>query len=377
MEYKILRELVQNHSKYEGCVKVARAPLIHDGFPGTFNLSFTEYPWLKEYGGFVDFDHDYVFSTVQSCIRPNDFPLLHTVDSWKYLGVFEIADLTGAVSLSKKPDYNELQKWQIRELIDFLKKVGIEQDRVHPSYCVGGTVKELTGGRYSFDFLVPKDEISRKAFLEAGVPEKNLIPDRSRDTFLSLHLHRPSPWGYRTEVNVTLGDCNKDELLDIATTEYIPWRPIYTGSDNSKENIIGLEESESGFAISAVGLERLCMAINAFPTVRDVDYISQIYDGYGVIDEAQDELAVESLRALHRIYADVISYGCKPGRHRKEKIRKMLSNIPDFDKEKLRELLKIHSQTQPWHPELREGIEPTIEKIEMYRAQKNNRSHAA
>ena len=79
------RERIQNWPKHSEIVKVERAPIITPGFPGTFNLSFTEDPWLKEYGKFVDFDHDYHFSTIQSCIRPNDFPLLHTAASWKYL----------------------------------------------------------------------------------------------------------------------------------------------------------------------------------------------------------------------------------------------------------------------------------------------------
>lgn len=43
MKYSDLRQRVLEHPKYEGCVSVERAPLITPGFPGTFNLSFTEH----------------------------------------------------------------------------------------------------------------------------------------------------------------------------------------------------------------------------------------------------------------------------------------------------------------------------------------------
>ena len=31
----------------------------------------------------------------------------------------------------------------------------------------------------------------------------------------------------------------------------------------------------------------------------------------------------------------------------------------------------IHTETQPWHPEMQNGIEPTIERIRNYREAKN------
>jgi len=34
MKYEELRQKVQNHPKYEGCVKIERSPLINSGFPG-------------------------------------------------------------------------------------------------------------------------------------------------------------------------------------------------------------------------------------------------------------------------------------------------------------------------------------------------------
>ena len=74
-------------------------------FPGNFNMSFTEHHWLKEYQRYVDWDHDYVILTAQSCIRLNDFDLLETRNGWNYLGVFEMADMSGEIAVSEVPEY--------------------------------------------------------------------------------------------------------------------------------------------------------------------------------------------------------------------------------------------------------------------------------
>lgn len=368
MKYEELRRLLQERQKYPGCVRIARAPLINPGFPGTFNLSFTEDPWLKKYGQYVDFDHDYVFSTIQSCVRPQDIPLIDTDKSSKYLGVFEIADLAGIVNLAQKPDYAVLQKKQIEDLITLFRQLGIAPDKIHPSYNTGGSVAQLTKGKYAFDFAVPLDEISKNAFLEAGVPEENLIPDATRDTLLSLHMHRPTPWGYRNEVNINIGSKESPILLDVATLEYMPWKPKFQGDTCDSKNIIGLEEQTCGVSLAGVGLERLCMAINGLKRVQDVDHIAPVYGEFKRLFGTENCVGVESLRALHRIYSDVASYGCVPGRHQKSKIRDLLRNVPEqIEPDQINALLTIHTETQPWHHNLQEGIEPTMQRIEAYR----------
>ena len=145
MRYRKLRELVRKYPKYKGCMEIERSPLITPGFPGTFNLSFTEGPWLEEYKEFIDFNHDYVFSTIQSCIRPNDFLLFN----WKYLGVFEMSDVKGSVNLSKNFNLREEYQKQIIALVRLLNDLGIKPERIYPSYNSGGTVKDLTNGKFT------------------------------------------------------------------------------------------------------------------------------------------------------------------------------------------------------------------------------------
>ena len=251
-----------------------------------------------------------------------------------------------------------------------MNDLGLDKNRVYITYCAGGNVQELTAGKYAFDFQIPEDKISKEAFLEVGVPEENLIADRSRDTFLALHVYdRASPWGYRNEINFNVGTKENPVFLDIATLEYGRWRPIFKDRDESKfDNTIGLIEPDCGFFINVFGLERLCMAANGLRKVRDVDYIKPFYDEMKRQNESEDVLAGESLRALHRIYSDIENYKCVPGRHQNKKINHLLSYVYiSLTNNDLGELLKLHAEMQPWHDNLKNGIEPTLERIKAYR----------
>lgn len=273
-----------------------------------------------------------------------------------------MADLTGIINLRERPDYEVLQRKQVRDLVSFLGSFGISSDSIHPSYCVGGRVSELTSGKYTFPFIIPEDSLSKSAFLEAGVPEENLIADSSRDTLLSLYLHRPTGWAYRNEVNVNIGKKGQPTLLDVGTLEYFLWNPLFNDKGHASKNIVGLEEMDNGISICALGLERLAMAINGLNRVQDVDYIQNFYSGFrGTI------LQGESLRALHRIYSDIQTMDVTPGRHQKEKIKRFIGNLCGVDIALIRDSLEFHSKTQPWHDNLSQGIEPTIARIEQYR----------
>ena len=190
--YARLRSLLAGWPKYPGCQPVRRAPLVTPAFPGDFNLSSTEHHWLRELGGYLDWHRDYVFSTIQSCVRLADFAFLSTADGVRYLGVFEMGDLCGEIALRVRPNYDSLQRWQIAQLIRLLETVGIPPARIHASYSAGGRIADLTGGAYQFDGAIPPDAISRDAFLAAGVPDANLTADATRATLLPwLERNRP------------------------------------------------------------------------------------------------------------------------------------------------------------------------------------------
>jgi hypothetical protein len=380
-----LRALLRDWPKYPGCRRVRRAPLVTSAFPGDFNLSSTEHHWMRELGGYLGWDRDYVFTTVQSCVRLGDVALLSTPAGDRYLGVFEMGDLCGEIALRARPDYEVVQRWQIAELVRLLGVLGIPPARIHASYSAGGRIGALTAGRYRFDAEIPVDALSRDAFLAAGVPEANLRPDATRDTLLALHVHRPTPWGYRNEVHVDVGAPGRPRLIDVATAEYFVWRPRFRGPDPRREDIIGLLPLETGATGIGVGLERLAMVSNDLARIHDVDYLRPFYEAMraaaGRALRADDYVAGESLRALHRIEADLRFHpeaagerregGVRLSARRRKKLARLKRNVPArLGAAGLEKLLVAHSESQPWHEHLAAAIEPTIARLVEYRASK-------
>jgi len=374
--YQKLREFLANTEKYPNCKKYKRAPLIHKGFPGTFNLSFTEYDMLREFEGYHNFPKDQIFSTIQTCIRPQD--ILDNIKEgrnlWKYLGVFEMSDVAGIITLSKKENVKKIHGFQIRKLIENLKELGLKTDKIYVSYQKGGKISEITRGKYKFNFTIPEDTLTKNSFIEAGIPKENLIPDETRDTFLSLHLNKTTPWGYRNEINYDIGTKEKPKLLDIATTEYFIWLPTYSSEEKISKNINGLQEFKHTISIGAFGVERLFMAINKLKKIQNVDYIKKFYDlfakFYPSLTEEQRTKSGEVIRTLHRIFSDVTNLNLSIGKQQNKKIKYFLqvlvANLKEFDKTKLKKLLELHSKIQPWHKNLSKGIKPTIDRIKKY-----------
>jgi hypothetical protein len=383
IEYAQLRALVGGWPKYPGCQRVRRAPLVTAAFPGDFNLSSTEHHWVRELGGYLDWDRDYVFTTIQSCVRLGDFALLPTAAGARYLGVFEMGDLSGEIALRARPDYRELLRWQIAELVRLLGVLGIPPERIQASYSAGGRIADLTGGRYRFDGEIPADALSRDAFLEAGVPETNVTPDATRATLLALHVHRATPWGYRSEIHVDIGTPGCPRLIDVATAEYFLWRPRFSGTEPRREDIVGLAPLETGATGIGVGLERLTMVSNGLARIHDVDYLRPFYEGLrdalGGELRPDDYVAGESLRALHRIQADLRSHPEVAGQRgedgsvrlsvrRRKKLARLKRSVPArLDAARLERLLVAHSDSQPWHEDLTAAIEATIAQLVDYR----------
>lgn len=357
--YEQLRNKVKNWEKFPGCEKIPRSSLLNPGFPGRFNLSFAEDPWLKKFRRSTDFPEDYHFSTIQSCIRNEDIKNLTKENSFKYLGVFEMADLNGILAFKEKPNYKNLLNWQIQELLKFFNELGIENSQIFPSYCKGGNIKELSKDKYNFDFYVPEDSITSKTFLSNKIPKENLIPDETRNTFLSYRQisGKKNPWGFRNEIHINIGTKDNPILLDVTTIEYILWEPILT----EDKNVSGIKEINYGFQCAGIGLERLCMATNKLKRVQDVDYIKPFYDTMEKCTQERDYIAGENLRALHRAISD-IKPNQQTGKSRRDLISQMIKKVP-FNEQTIEKLLYTHTENQPWHENLEEGIKPTIERI--------------
>ncbi len=380
MNYEELRTYLINFQKFSNCKIFPRVPLIHDGFPGTFNLSFAEYDMLKEYGGYSEIDHDLIYSTIQSCIRPQD--IIDNINEdkglWKYLGIFEMSDIAGQIILNKKEDITKIHSFQLKQLIRLLESLGLKKEKTYPSYFSGGELKTITKGKYSFDFNIPEDSFTKNEFIQAGIPEKNLIPDKTRNTFLSIHLHRKTPWGYRNEILYNIGTEELPKMLDIATLEYFLWFPTYNGDEEIAKNINGLTTFPHTISVGGIGVERLYMAINNLQEITEIDYLNKFYklfqEIYPKLQKKEIIKAGEALRALHRIYSDIETYnlgkyvrsGNNRGRLIKEFIKIIFQNIPDFNELNISKLLVQHAISQPWHKNMHLGTKKTVERLKTY-----------
>ena len=215
------------------------------------------------------------------------------------------------------------------------------------------------------------------------MPEANLTADATRATLLALHVHRPTPWGYRNEIHVDMGLPGRPRLIDVATAEYLRWRPRFRASEPRREDILGLEPLETGATGIGVGLERLAMVANSLPRIHDVDYLRPFYEGLREIRghalRPDDYVAGESLRALHRIEADrrfhpeaagerEVDGGVRLSARRRKKLARLKRNVPvRLGAAPLERLLRAHSALQPWHENLDAAIDTTIAQLVDYR----------
>lgn len=387
--YQELREKLISIEKVSGCVRIERPSLINDGFPGHFNYSFTEYPWLKEYGRYMDFDHDYVFSCSPVCIRYDDIfdeknkkSKLEGSDSWKYLGVFEMSDLAGIVSYKGSRNIYDLQFKQASNLIKLLSDLGIQKDKIFCGYQPACAVQEVIKDKYRFNTWIDEDQIGKQVFLDLGIPKDNVQPDYSGTSLLSLNLFRrtigggqirvPSPWGYRNEININLGSKNHPRWLDIATLERFAYRPIV-----EQDEVIGLDPIDDTVSIGAVGLQRLCMIANDLENVHEIDYLRPFYEEL----TAENKIRVgECIRALHFIYTDIEKYNIDLSYYQRTRDRIRIGLLQPIFKSSLStnqiaKLLELNANMQPWHPELKTGVKRTIKEIEFFLNKKRSEKH--
>lgn len=358
-----LRKLIQEFPKYPGTKMITPALVCNEGFPGNFNLSFTEDHWLQEFDNqYVDYSHDFIFSKIQPCIRHQDWEIIKAwkEHSYRYLSIFDMADISGAISLVDKNKHNEITKFAIENLIKFFSSLGLSLDKLRVKYCVGGGVSHLTKGKYPFDFTAPRDPAIEYWKL-LGLTEDQFIADDTRDSWLSLNIYGlPTPWGYRNEIFYE----HQGRLLDIATVEHLMYRPII---DDNK-NIVELKNWEHSFAISAVGVERLLMVINNFARATDCDHIRPLIDlVLSISANKSDHNAIvltEAIRTVHRIVTDAGSY-INLSRGRKTKIKHYYRgameaagnlSIP-LSHPHLRTFFKTNANLQTYYPELAGSVE--------------------
>lgn len=365
---KQLRKIIEDLPRAKGTKKFPNYSVVNDGFPGKFNLSFTEAEMLDEFDSYLNITHDLIYSKIQPCIRNIDFEkLVKDKNNKTHLALFDLADIHGQLILSSNEKIEEKLRFAIEHIWKFLTNVmKFSPDQIYISSFAGGTVHQITKGKYDFKKELPKEELALKIWKELGLLTNNNIITTNRETFLSLNLQRPTPWGYRNEIFVKING----KLLDVATLEYLIFEPKF-----KDEKIVDITPARFLLIVSGCGVERILMAKNKFRRIIECDHIFPIYKEVLRLGKKEDEhkslIVTESLRAIHRVFTDCKGYS-NLSKTRKELIKKYLralrNNLKylEVPKEKIKSLLALNSKLQDYYPELKNGEKQTYEDILKY-----------
>lgn len=371
MNIQEIREKLINFPKYAGTKQYPSASVCNDGFPSCFNLSFAENELFKEFGQYLNYDKDLIYSKIQPCIRHQDFDsiLKDSDDRYKYLSVFDMADVGGFIVLLDGQKQEETIKFSITSMLKFLEEVGLDKNNLKISCFDETSINEATAGKYPLDKKLPTDPMLNYWKEVSKLTDDHFIADHTRDTLLSLRVFGlPTPWGYRNEIFYN----HKGKLLDIGTVEYLPYRPVY--DDEGK--ITDIVEFNHSVAISAVGVERIAMAVNGLDNVWEVDTIAPLIQQITEISKTNNAMSAmivaQSLRAIHRVVTDAGTYSSLNNR-RKEYLRNFyraffqeLETLGIESESSLyKDLLAKNAELQPFYPELSESIDKTITEIEI------------
>lgn len=350
-----LRKIANSFTKYPGTKLIVPSNVVNDGFPSSFNLSFGEGPMHKAFGQYLNYDKDLVFSTIQPCIRHEDWQKIINNESvaFRYLGLFDMAGVGGLTVLQDSGKIEEVAKFHMKAILDFLKTVGLNLEKLKVLYFTETSIEVATKGKYAINKNFPTD-LFYKYWIDLGLKEKQLIKNKDRNTLLSLNVFGlPTPWGYRYEL---LYDYN-GSLWDIATVEYMTQRPIYEAKD-----IIDIMPFNHCIGVSVVGLERINVILNDRKAVWNIDTIKPLIEFVSKVINSKNEndviVVTQAFRVIHKIIADGNIYASlnkKRKQHIRSFYREFLNKTKKLEIEFsnfIEQLCDINAKANPWYPEL-------------------------
>lgn len=357
-----LRDKIDQAKKYPGTEQIKADSVINAGYPSCFTLSFGEPPMLERFGQYLDYDSNFIFTKIQPCIRHQDWPsITEKPEDERHLAVFDMAGIGGMIILLDHTKQEKITKFSIDTTMELLMSLGLDKDKLRIAYFESTPIVEATKGKYAIDKVFPTDPYASYWKDQHGLRQDQLIPNHDRDTMLALNVFGlPTPWGYRYEI---LYDY-KGELLDIATVEYLNYRPLFDESGKINDVV----PFDHAFAASVVGLERLAMVVNNLNHIWEIDTIKlmvdSLFEASTTKDNAQVVIAVQALRALHRIIADSGLYTTL-NKRRKEYARNFyrpyflaLEQLGIADTTAITQtLLELNASLNPWYPELQTALE--------------------
>lgn len=356
MTIKELRQKLREFRKYPGTEMYPASPVIHPGFPNCFNLSFAEYEFLEKFGQYLYCDQDFIYSKIQPCVRHHDWEAIKSdkENRYRYLSLFEMSDGGGLILLKDKSKQEDVAKWSIKSFIDLIKFLGLDVSKLRVSFFQETTISEATDGKYKINKTIPTDPMVGY-WKELGIKDEQFIPDKTRDTFLSLRIFGlPTPWGYRNELYYE----HQGKLLDIGTVEHMRYEPIF----NEDEEVCDIKDYQHSLSVCGVGIERLNIVINNLDNVWDIDTIKPLIDFVLLKaknkDKIQAMIGVQAFRAINKIIIDGGIYSAL-NKKRKEVVKVFYYSFFEslekleitFEKEWMTELLNLNATLQE-DPEL-------------------------
>ncbi|MCK4554159.1 hypothetical protein KAU19_04305 [Candidatus Parcubacteria bacterium] len=378
LTYLQLRKLLKEFPKYPNTKFFNKALVVNKAFPSHFNLSFSEPEQIEIFGNLIDVSEPLIYSKIQPVIRTNDFKhhiLLNTKDSYKYLALFDLGDIGGAIFYPNQDNLKKFHEHSIISLWKFLiEKLRFNPNKLYISCFAGGKVDKITKGKYRFDRYIEQDKFSINVWKKLGLCDSNIILDHTRDTFLALNiLQKSTPWGYRNEIfyNISKDNCSKN-LLDIGTMEYFIWEPIFQNRE-----IDNIKSWKFCAVLHGIGLERILMAKNSFNDIIECDHIFPLYElilkNSKNRNQHQARILTESLSVTHRVLKDCNGWESLSHRHKYQlkiymkAIYESMNELNiDITESKLEEFFKLNARLQGCYPELSKNISVVIDDVFNY-----------
>lgn len=362
-----LRGLISSIRGFHDCLRIEPAGLVNNGFPGTFNISFSEPEHLATFGQYLNYDRDFIYSKIQPCFRFSDWTEVTTTsnDSKDHLALFHLADIGGAIALSDAKSGNSAVQFAINGLWRFLvESLGLDRHRITVKLFKESTLSQATNSKYPLKMIVPSD-VSSAYWRQLGLQMSNLDDDSSGSTFLALRLFgKSTPWGYRNEL---LYEFN-GRMIDIATVEHLLYAPVYADPQSK------LHLWSHRFVIAAVGLERLLLVSNKLHDISDCDTVKPLKQLLMANTESKCTSLVrpicEGIRVLHKINVDAGEMQ-HLSRHRRQKIAKILKDIlriakkskTDLTRPVLERFVKLNARLNPWDNVMQTSIRNSIREL--------------
>ncbi|MDD5738792.1 MAG: hypothetical protein PHY72_02625 [Candidatus Pacebacteria bacterium] len=361
-----IREQLQNFPKYPGTKKYPPASVCNNGFPSCFNLSMGEAEMHELWGQYLKYDCDLIYSKIQPVIRHEDWQKIldDTENRYRYLSVFDMADVAGLILQKDNVKHREAAEFSISSMLSFIKSLGLDLNKIRVAYFEETNISKATNGKYKIDKNFPTDPMLAYWKENFDLKENQFIASHNRDTMLALNIFGlPTPWGYRNEIFYE----HQGKLLDIGTTEHLMYAPVF----NEQKEVVDIKPFDHSVVVNGVGVERISMIVNDIGNIWDVDTIKPLVNeaeklfSSGEIEAMQ---IIQALRVIHRIIADCKSY-TNLNKRRKEYLRGFFKVLPkhiDFNVENLKKidsLLVLNSELQPFYPELKLSINQTLVEL--------------